>query len=79
MSAAQAESFVLELLSDGRKHTTMDVDEASQRAGKRCPDATVRFLAKLRLTGKIEGELSVAHRSWLWWHPAHPDAEAPTP
>ncbi len=77
MTAQEAERFVLSLLADGRKHTTAQVDAASKREGKRCPDATVRFLAKLRLQGKVEGELSMAHRTWLWWHPAHPDAVEP--
>lgn len=77
MTAQEAERFVLALLSQGNKLTTKQVDEASRQQGKRCPDATVRFLAKLRLQGKIMGELSMAHRTWLWWHPEHPDAPEP--
>jgi hypothetical protein len=77
MTADEAEAFVLGLLGDGRKRTTAQIDAATARAGRRCPDATVRFLAKLRLRGKIHGELSLEHRSWLWWHPDHPEAPAP--
>ncbi|MBW3582787.1 MAG: hypothetical protein KY455_06775 [Euryarchaeota archaeon] len=69
MAPEEAERFILGLLSDGRKRTTQEVDRASAEAGKRCPDATVRFLSKLRLQGKIEGEFSLPHRTWLWWHP----------
>lgn len=79
MSPEEAEAFVLGFLDDGRKHTTTEVDVASASSGRRCPDATVRFLAKLRLQGKIHGELSMEHRTWLWWHPDHPEAQAPEP
>lgn len=79
MTDQEAETFVLRLLDDGRKRTTMQIDAASRQEGKRCPDSTVRFLAKLRLAGKIHGEMSLEHRTWLWWHPDHPDARAPQP
>jgi hypothetical protein len=79
MTEEEAQRFVLGFLADGRKHTTEEVDGASAASGKRCPDATVRFLAKLRLRGLILGELSLAHRSWLWWRPEFPDAAAPEP
>lgn len=77
MSLQEAERFVLDFLDDGRKHTTQEVDAASRREGKRCPDATVRFLAKLRLRGKIDGELSMPHRTWLWWLPGQGEGPAP--
>lgn len=77
MTFEEAERFVLAYLADGRKHTTQEVAGASAARGKRCPDSTVRFLSRLRLLGRVEGELSVPHRTWLWWHPDHPDAEPP--
>lgn len=77
MTFEEAEVFVLAYLDDGRKHTTQDIDAASARRGKRCPDSTVRFLSRLRLMGRIEGELSPPHRTWLWWRPDHPDAPEP--
>ncbi len=77
MTPDEARVFVLEVLSDGAKHTTAAIDAASAARGKRCPDATVRFLAKLRLQGIVEGELSAPHRTWLWWLPEFPDAPEP--
>lgn len=77
MTPAEAQRFVVGLLSDGAKRTTQQVDAASAAAGKRCPDATVRFLAKLRLRGVVEGELSAPHRTWLWWLPGNGDGPEP--
>lgn len=77
MTFAEAEVFVMELLGDGVKHTTAAINDATARAGKRCPDSTVRFLSRLRLMGRIAGELSPAHRTWLWWRPEFGDAPAP--
>ena len=77
MTFAEAEAFIHGYLGDGRKHSTTDINQATARAGKRCPDSTVRFLSRLRLLGKVAGELSAAHRSWLWWRPDFAAAPAP--
>lgn len=69
MTFQEAERFIVGLFADGRRRTTQEVAAATEAHGKRCPDSTVRFLSKLRLMGKIEGELSPEHRTWLWWDP----------
>lgn len=79
MTYEEAEAFVHGFLSDGRKHTTQEIDAATAKQGKRCPDSTVRFLSRMRLLGKIEGDLSPPHRTWLWWLPGHDDAPEPPP
>lgn len=77
MDVQEAERFVLRFLDDGRRHTTQEVDAATRAVGKRCPDSTVRFLSKLRLRGHIEGELSLPHRTWLWWLPGNDEGPGP--
>lgn len=79
MTYEEAERFVQRFLADGRKHTTQEIDTATAKEGKRCPDSTVRFLSRMRLLGKIEGDLSPPHRTWLWWLPGRGDGEPPLP
>lgn len=67
MSYEEAKRFVLATLADGRRRTTQDVDAASSRANKRCPDSTAKFLARLRLEGLVHGELDYRTGTWRWW------------
>jgi len=67
LSEAAAERFVLSLLQQRGRLTTAEVESAARAEGKRCPDQTVLFLAKLRLRGKIRGEISAPARGWVWW------------
>lgn len=67
MSYEEARAFVLDLLRDGRELTTRQVDEAANRHGKKCPDSTVKFLARLRLDGTVNGRLDPATGTWVWW------------
>lgn len=64
---AAAERFVLSLLRNRGRMTTLEIERAAKAEGKRCPDQTVLFLAKLRLRGKVHGEPSRQARGWVWW------------
>ena len=70
MSYEEARTFVLGLLEGGRPMTTRDVDQAANREGKQCPDSTVKFLARLRLEGVVEGRLDARTGTWSWRAPA---------
>lgn len=70
MSEEEAEAFILELLADGQRHTTQQVESATSGEGVQCPDSPVKFLMKLQLRGRIEGELDPAARGWVWWRAA---------
>ncbi len=71
----EAEAFIVGLLGNGRQWTTREIDAMALAQGVQCPDSTVRFLSRLRRRGRIEGQMSVQHKSWLWWLPAQePDA-----
>lgn len=69
MSHEEARAFVLGLLGDGKPRKTQEVDAAANERGKKCPDSTVKFLARLRLEGVVEGRLDPATGTWLWWAP----------
>jgi hypothetical protein len=67
MAEGEAESFILELLSDGRRRTTQEVEVATNGQGVQCPDSPVKFLIRMQLAGKIEGEMDARARGWAWW------------
>ena len=69
MNDADAEAYVKRLLLTRGPMTTREVEETAAGAGKRCPDQTVLYLAKLRQRGVIDGEVSVERRGWVWWLP----------
>ncbi len=73
----EAEKFVLGLLGNGRQWTTRELDAMAFAEGVQCPDSTVRFLSQLRRQGRIEGRMSMQHKSWLWWVPAPGEASTP--
>ena len=66
MGEAEAEEFVISLLNERGKMTTREIESAARERESECPDATVRFLNKLRLSGKIKGEISMEERGWVW-------------
>lgn len=63
-----AKELIISLLSKSvAPLTTRMIEEIVQGEGKQCPDSAVRFLAKMRYRGLIEGQLSKEHRGWIWW------------
>lgn len=67
MDEQTAEAFVIDLLRSRGAMTTMQVEEFARDEGRRCPDQTVIFLAKMRRKGLIKGEASLERRGWVWW------------
>ncbi len=67
MGEGEAEAFILDLLSDGRRRSTQEVEDATNAGGVQCPDSPVRFLMKMQLRGRILGEMDKAARGWVWW------------
>lgn len=68
LAEADAEKLILSILNNTDKPlTTREIEIFVQEHGKRCPDSTVRFLAKMRYKGLIKGELSIEHKGWVWW------------
>jgi len=67
MTDAEAEAHVLDVLKQHGKMTTRELELEVQRTGKRCPDSAVRFLMRLKTSGKIRGEVVVEKGGWLWW------------
>jgi len=66
MGEVEAENFVIRLLQERGRLTTRQIEAAARERESECPDATVRFLNKLRLSGKIKGEISMEERGWVW-------------
>lgn len=68
LSVTEAEAYIIELLkSNGRKMKTSEIYQISRERGVQCPDDTVKFLNKMRLEGKIHGEVSIEAKGWLWF------------
>jgi hypothetical protein len=67
MGEAEAASFILRFLGDGARHSTLEVEGATNANGVQCPDSPVKFLMKMQLRGLIEGELDPRARGWVWW------------
>ncbi len=70
MAEGEAEAFILNFLADGSRRTTQEVEAATSGEGVQCPDSPVKFLMKLQLRGRIEGELDPQARGWVWWRAA---------
>jgi len=68
MTDEDAESQVLTVLRTRGKMTTRELELEVQKTGKRCPDSAVRFLMRLKTSGKIKGQVSVDKGGWLWWY-----------
>ncbi len=66
MSESEAENFVVSLLILRGRVTTREIEAEARTKDSECPDATVRFLNKLRLSGKIKGEISMEEKGWIW-------------
>ncbi|MDD5502125.1 MAG: hypothetical protein PHH26_01535 [Candidatus Thermoplasmatota archaeon] len=66
MGETEAENFVISLLKERGKMTTREIEMEARKKDSECPDATVRFLNKLRLSGKIKGEISMEEKGWIW-------------
>ena len=68
LTDAEGEELILEILRGAdSKLTTWEVDNEVRGKDSRCPDDTVRFLAKMRQKGMINGEVSYEKRGWVWW------------
>ena len=70
MSEGEASQFILKFLADGHRHSTQDVENATNADGVQCPDSPVKFLMKLQLRGLINGELDPKARGYVWWKAA---------
>jgi hypothetical protein len=66
MGETEAENFVVSLLKERGRMTTREIEAEARKNDSECPDATVRFLNKLRLSGKIKGEISMEEKGWIW-------------
>jgi hypothetical protein len=67
MSEGEASSFILRFLSDGKRHSTLEVEGATTAQGVQCPDSPAKFLMKMQMRGIIGGELDAKARGWVWW------------
>lgn len=70
MGEGEAQAFILHLLADGRRRTTQEVEAATNGQGVQCPDSPVKFLMKMQLRGRIEGQMDPTARGWVWWRAA---------
>ena len=62
----EAAALVLGLLADGRAWSTREVEAMARADGLRLPGSALRFLSTMRREGRVEGRMSVRHRTWLW-------------
>ena len=69
MSEREADEFVVSLLRRTGPLTTREVEIFAAQGGRRCPDQTVVYLAKLMRRGLVNGEVSVEKRGWIWSAP----------
>lgn len=67
VSEETAEKMILEILEQSGPMTTIQIEEIFRSKNTECPDSAALFLNKLRLSGKIQGKLSIEHKGWLWW------------
>jgi hypothetical protein len=68
LKGEDADRLIIQLLREaGRPLTTREIQAETERRLVRCPDSTVVFLNKLRLSGTIHGEMSKERRGWVWW------------
>jgi len=62
-----AQTIIGILREAGRPLSTREVQAETQRLLVRCPDSTIVFLNRLRLSGDIKGIRSKEARGWVWW------------
>ncbi|MCK5559878.1 MAG: hypothetical protein KAJ51_04770 [Thermoplasmata archaeon] len=67
LGVQEAEDYIIDLLKTKGKMKTSEIYQISREKGVRCPDDTVRFLNKMRIEGKINGEVSIEAKGWIWW------------
>jgi len=68
LSEEEAIELVLSILKAASKPlTTKEIEEETRKRLVQCPDKTPVFLNRLRLKGKIKGQLSTERRAWVWW------------
>jgi len=68
LSEEEAIELVLSILKAASKPlTTKEIEEETRKRLVQCPDKTPVFLNRLRLKGKIKGQLSAERRGWIWW------------
>jgi len=66
MGVAEAEAYVVRLLTERGPMTTMEIEQEAANGRRRCPDQTVLFLTKMKAKGLIRGDVSQERRGWLW-------------
>ncbi len=66
VSKETAEEMILDILKKGGPMTTIQIEELFRTENAECPDSAALFLNKMRLSGKINGKLSIEHKGWLW-------------
>ncbi len=66
LTETEAERFIVDLLEARGPLTTQEVALATMDEAVRCPDAPVRFLAKLRVRGVIMGTVDASKGTWIW-------------
>jgi len=68
LSEEEAIELVLSILKAASKPlTTKEIEEETRKRLVQCPDKTPVFLNRLRLKGKIKGQLSTERKAWVWW------------
>jgi len=60
------------LKSAGQPLTTRDIEGEIRKKLISCPDSLPVLLNRLRLKGRVKGQLSTEHRGWIWWIEAKP-------
>lgn len=71
LNEEEAEKEIISLLRKRGKMKTTDIEKFMRGKAQRCPDSAVRFLMKLKMDGKIKGELDRDARAWVWWVENH--------
>ena len=68
LKGEEATQTIIDILrKTGRPMSTREVQAETQKLLVRCPDSTIVFLNRLRLSGAIHGERSKEARGWVWW------------
>jgi len=62
-----SQTIICILRKAGRPLSTREVQAETQKLLVRCPDSTIVFLNRLRLSGDIKGERNKEARGWVWW------------
>ncbi|MEM3342362.1 MAG: hypothetical protein QW728_06680 [Thermoplasmata archaeon] len=74
LSEEEIESHVISILREkGSPMTTSEIERASLKNNKRCPEGTIAALAMLRAKGVIIGRISRIRKCWIWYLPGMED------